>query len=322
MSSSKEAAMNKPVRINSKLNSKFNVKSIVKYRDYYIILIPAVVFFLIFSYYPMYGAIIAFKNFRAIDGIWDSAWVGLGNFRRLINTPSFMRVMRNTIGISLLRLVCGFPTPIILAILFNEVRSKKFLKTVSTLSYLPYFMSWVVLGGIFIQLLSPSTGAVNQVIRLFGGEPVYFLTSERWFIFILIVTQIWQGVGWGTIIYMATLSGIDTEMFEAAEMDGIRRFQKIWYIILPYLKPTVGLMLIFASTGILNAGFDQIFNMYNTSVYNVADVLDTYIYRLGIEGMEFSLSTSIGLFKNVVSFTMLTLVNILVKKLTESDGIW
>jgi putative aldouronate transport system permease protein len=183
-------------------------------------------------------------------------------------------------------------------------------------------MSWVVLGGIFIQLLSPSTGAVNQVIRLFGGEPIYFLTSERWFVFILIITQIWQGVGWGTIIYMATLSGIDTEMFEAAEMDGIRRFQKIWYIILPYLKPTVGLMLIFASTGILNAGFDQIFNLYNSSVYNVADVLDTYIYRLGIVSMEFSVSTAIGLFKNVVSFIMLSLVNFLVKKLTESDGIW
>jgi putative aldouronate transport system permease protein len=297
-------------------------RNLVKYRHYYVILIPAVVFFLVFSYYPMYGAIIAFKNFRAVDGIWDSAWVGLANFRRLINTPSFMRVMRNTIGISLLRLVCGFPAPIILAILFNEVQSKKFLKVVSTLSYLPYFMSWVVLGGIFIQLLSPSTGAVNQVIRLFGGEPIYFLTSERWFVFILIVTQIWQGIGWGTIIYMATLSGIDTEMLEAGEIDGIRRFQKIWYIILPYLKPTVGLMLIFASTGILNAGFDQIFNLYNSSVYNVADVLDTYIFRLGIQSMEFSVSTAIGLFKNVVSFTMLSLVNVLVKKLTESDGIW
>jgi putative aldouronate transport system permease protein len=312
--------MRKPVYSTSKLTG--TVKSLVKYRDYYIILIPAIIFFLIFSYYPMYGAIIAFKNFRAVDGIWGSAWVGLANFRRLINTPSFLRVMRNTIGISLLRLACGFPAPIILAILFNEVRNKKFLKAVSTLSYLPHFMSWVVLGGIFIQLLSPSTGAINQVIRLFGGEPVYFLTSERWFIFILIITQIWQGVGWGTIIYMATLSGIDTEMFEAAEMDGVRRYQKIWYIILPYLKPTVGLMLIFASTGILNAGFDQIFNMYNTSVYNVADVLDTYIYRQGIESMEFSVSTAIGLFKNVVSFTMLTLVNFLVKKLTESDGIW
>jgi putative aldouronate transport system permease protein len=297
-------------------------RNLVKYRHYYVILIPAVIFFLVFSYYPMYGAIIAFKNFRAVDGIWDSAWVGLANFRRLINTPSFLRVMRNTVGISLLRLFCGFPAPIVLAILFNEVRSKKFLKVVSTLSYLPHFMSWVVLGGIFIQLLSPSTGAVNQIIRLFGGEPVYFLTSERWFIFILIITQIWQSVGWGTIIYMATLSGIDTEMFEAAEMDGIRRFQKIWYIILPYLKPTVGLMLIFASTGILNAGFDQIFNLYNSSVYNVADVLDTYIYRLGIESMEFSVSTAIGLFKNLVSFTMLSLVNVLVKKLTESEGIW
>jgi putative aldouronate transport system permease protein len=297
-------------------------RNLVKYRHYYVILIPAVVFFLVFSYYPMYGAIIAFKNFRAVDGIWDSAWVGLANFRRLINTPSFLRVMRNTVTISLLRLACGFPAPIILAILFNEVGSKKFLKVVSTLSYLPHFMSWVVLGGIFIQLLSPSTGTVNQIIRLFGGEPIYFLTSERWFIFILIITQIWQGIGWGTIIYMATLSGIDTEMLEAAEIDGIRRSQKIWYIILPYLKPTVGLMLIFASTGILNAGFDQIFNMYNTSVYNVADVLDTYIYRLGLESMEFSVSTAIGLFKNLVSFTMLTLVNFLVKKLSESDGIW
>jgi putative aldouronate transport system permease protein len=183
-------------------------------------------------------------------------------------------------------------------------------------------MSWVVLGGIFIQLLSPSTGVVNTIIRAFGGAPIYFLTKEGWFIFILVVTQIWQGAGWGTIIYMATLSGIDVEMFEAAEMEGVSRFQRIWYIILPYLKPTIGLMLIFASTGILNAGFDQIYNLYNPSVYNVADVLDTYIYRLGLETMEFSLSTAIGLFKNVVSVGMLTLVNFLVKKLTESGGIW
>jgi putative aldouronate transport system permease protein len=296
--------------------------NLVKYRHFYVILVPAVVFYLVFSYYPMYGAVIAFKKFRAIDGIFGSQWVGLANFRRLWSSVAFRGVMINTVRISLLRLVIGFPAPIILTLLFNEVVSKRYLKIVSTLSYLPYFMSWVVLGGIFIQMLSPSTGIVNQIIKSMGGEPVYFMVSASWFIPILIGTGVWQGVGWGTIIYMAVLAGIDVEMFEAADLEGARRSQKVWYIILPYLKPTISLMLIFASAGILNAGFDQIFNMYNSSVYDVADVLDTYIYRIGIQGMDYSLSTAIGLFKNVIGFAMLILVNIITKKLSDSEGIW
>jgi putative aldouronate transport system permease protein len=301
---------------------KTSIRSIAKYRDYYIILIPAVIFFLVFSYYPMYGAIIAFKNFRAVDGILNSPWVGLRNFRLLFNSPQVPLLFRNTVVISLLRLLFGFPAPIILAVLYNEVRSKPFLKTVSTLSYLPHFMSWVVLGSIFIQLLSPSTGPVNRVISFLGGTPIYFMTDDRWFVPILIITGVWQGIGWGTIIYMATLSGIDTEMFEAAELDGARRRHRIWYIILPYLRPTIGLMLIFASAGILNAGFDQIFNMYNPSVYNVADIIDTYVYRVGIQEMNYSRAAAIGLFKNVVSFAVLTLVNGVTKKLNDGYGVW
>jgi putative aldouronate transport system permease protein len=296
--------------------------NLVKYRHFYVILVPAVVFYLVFSYYPMYGAVIAFKKFRAIDGIFGSQWVGLANFRRLWSSSVFRGVMVNTIRISLLRLAIGFPAPIILTLLFNEVVNKRYLKVVSTLCYLPYFMSWVVLGGIFTQMLSPSTGIVNQIIKSLGGDPIYFMVSGAWFIPILIGTGVWQGVGWGTIIYMAVLAGIDVEMFEAADLEGARRFQKVRYIILPYLKPTISLMLIFASAGILNAGFDQIFNMYNSSVYDIADVLDTYINRIGIQGMDYSLSTAIGLFKNVIGFGMLILVNFLTKKLSDSEGVW
>jgi putative aldouronate transport system permease protein len=313
---------NSPVSLAGSTGLNRVVRILVKYRHYYIILVPALVWYLVFHYYPMYGAVIAFKKFRAVDGIFGSPWVGFTNFSRLFSTPMFLTVLRNTVVISALRLLFGFPAPIILSLLFNEVAGKKYLKLVSTLSYLPYFMSWVVLGGIFIQMLSPSTGIVNHIITLFGGTPIYFMTNDKLFVPIVIITGIWQGVGWGTIIYMAVLSGINVEMFEAAEMEGIKRSQKVWYITLPYLKPTIALMLIFACAGILNAGFDQIFNMYNPTVYNVADILDTYIYRIGIQGMDYSLSTAVGLFKNVIGFSMLVLVNVLAKKLLDSDGIW
>ena len=293
-----------------------------KYRYYYLILIPAVVFFLIFSYYPMYGVVIAFKNYRAIDGILGSKWVGLDNFHKLMRNPSFFSVLKNTLFISSLRLLVGFPAPIILALLFNEIKNSKFLRVVQSVSYLPYFMSWVVLGGIFAQILSPSTGIVNIVIKKLGGEGIYFLTDQRWFVFILIITGIWQGIGWGSIIYIAVISGINPEMFESASIEGAGRFQKVKFILIPHLLPTISLMLIFACSGILNAGFDQIFNMHNATVYEVSDIIDTYVYRLGIQGMDYSLSTAVGLFKNVVGLIILLIVNYVVKRLNDGLGVW
>lgn len=296
--------------------------NLMKYRHYYIILIPAIIFFLVFCYYPMYGVIIAFKNFRAIDGILGSKWVGLDNFQNLFNNPGFFSILRNTVVISLLRLMIGFPAPIILALLFNEIKHRYFLRAVQSISYLPYFMSWVVLGGIFSQILSPTTGIVNQAITLLGGKAIYFLTDKRWFVSILITTGIWQSVGWGTIIYVAVISSIDPEMYESSVIEGAGRFQQVRYITLPCLMPTIALMLIFSCSGILNAGFDQIFNMYNASVYSVSDILDTYVYRIGIQNMSYSLSTAVGLFKNIVGLAILLLVNFIVKGINEGNGIW
>ena len=296
-------------------------QNIVQFRHYYIIIFPAILFFLLFSYYPMYGLVIAFKKFRAVDGLLGSEWIGLENFAKLFRNPGFYDAFQNTIIISLLRLAFAFPAPIILALLFNEIRSRKYLRTIQTITCLPNFMSWVVLGGIFLQLLAPKSGAINQIIVLLGGEAIPFMTHEGWFVFVLIITGIWQSVGWGSIIYMATISGIDTEMYEAAVIEGAGRFKQMRYITLPFLAPIISIQLIMASSGVLNAGFDQIFNMYNTSVYNVADILDTYVYRIGIQGLDYSLSTAVGLFKNVIGFFILVIVNFIAKKL-GGTGIW
>lgn len=296
--------------------------NIKKYGYYYALLIPAIVWFFVFCYLPMYGVVIAFKNYRMADGIMGSAWVGVKHFEVLFKQPKFLQVMRNTINISVLRLLFGFPAPILLALLLNEVRSSRYLRVVQSISYLPHFMSWVVLGGIFTTLLSPGTGAVNQLIKAVGGQPVYFLADAAVFVPTLIVTGIWAGIGWGSILYLATISGIDPQMYEAAIVEGANRMQQCLYITLPSLAGIIGLQLILAVSGILNAGFDQVFNMYNPTVYSVADILDTYTYRLGLLDMNYSRSAAIGLFKNVIGFVMLISVNAIVKRLNDGIGIW
>ena len=300
------------------------IDNIYTYRHYYIIILPAIIFFLIFAYYPMYGVVIAFKNYRVVDGIFGSQWTGLENFRKLFRNPGIYAAIYNTIKISLLRLVFAFPAPIILALLFNEIRSIKFKKVIQTITCLPNFMSWVVLGGIFSLLLAPKSGAVNQIIMALGGEGIPFLTHEGWFVFIIILTDIWQGVGWGSIIYLAVIAGIDTEMYEAAIVEGAGRFQQIIYITLPHLAGIISIQLIFACSGILNGGFDQILNMYNTSVYNVADILDTYIYRTSIGSGSlggYSQATAVGLFKNVIGIIILIITNFIAKRI-GGTGIW
>ncbi len=298
---------------------RYNMKI---YGYYYLLLFPAVIWFGIFCYAPMGGVIIAFKNFRMVDGIFGSAWVGMRHFQILFRQPKFLEVLSNTVTISLARLVFGFPAPIVLALLFNEVRSQRYMRLVQSLSYLPHFMSWVVLGGIFTQLLSPGSGAINQLIQFFGGRPIYFLADTRAFVPTLIVTGIWAGIGWGSILYLAVISGIDPQMYEAATVEGANRWQKCLYITLPSLSGIISLQLILSVSGIMNAGFDQVFNMYNPTVYSVADILDTYTYRLGLIDFDYSRSTAVGLFKNGIGFILLLSVNALVKRLSDGNGIW
>ena len=287
---------------------------------YLFLLIPVIHTF-IFSYIPLYGIQIAFKDFNASKGIWGSAWNNFNHFRNLFAGASFPKVFWNTLYISFLRILVGFPAPIIFAILLNEIHSSKFKKVVQTVSYLPHFMSWVVLGGIIKELLNPQRGLINAVIQLFGGEPVYFITEPSMFRPIVIITGVWASVGWGAIIYLASMSSIDPQLYEAAEMDGANRFHKAIYVTIPSLMPIIVIQFILGLGGVLNGGFDQIFNLYNDKVMGVADIIDTYVYRMGLEELKYDFSTAVGLFKNVIGVILIVSVNIATSKISDY-GIW
>jgi putative aldouronate transport system permease protein len=234
---------------------------------------------------------------------------------------SFREVFRNTLIISSLKLVFGFPAPIIFALLLNEMRALRFKKAVQTISYLPHFVSWVILGGLFMQFLSPSSGPINIVLKSLDMRPIYFLADKNWFRPVLVITSIWKGVGWGSIIYLASLAGIDPGLYEAAEIDGAGRFRKAISITLPSLVPVITIMFIFSIGGIVKDDFDQIFNLYNHAVYSVGDVLGTYTYRVGLVDMRYSFSTAVGLFTNVISFALIILTNTITKRVNEY-GLW
>lgn len=320
---SNEAALKKP-RLTRMNGFQSFIHSFVGYRKHLgltIMFIPVIVYFIIFKYVPMYGITLAFKDFRITLGILGSPWVGLDNFRDLFRFSTFTRAVRNTVTISLLKLVAGFPMPIILALILNEVRHIRFKKVVQTISYLPYFLSWVVLAGVFIQLFSPSTGVVNYVLGLFGIKPIYFLGDNKWFRTTMVVTSVWKDAGWGSIIYLAAISGIDLSMYEAAICDGATRFQRMWYITLPSIMPTITVLLILNIGHLLDAGFDQIFNLYNAAVYETSDIIDTYVYRTGMREMKYSLATAVGLFKNGIGFILVISTNFITRKISDT-GVW
>jgi putative aldouronate transport system permease protein len=271
----------------------------------------------------MYGIVIAFKNYTFAEGILGSKWVGFANFKRLFSSPLFYNILKNTLNISIQRIIFGFPAPIILALLINELQHLKFKRIVQTVSYLPHFISWVILAGIIKELLSPTRGAINGLRVILGKEPIHFLAEPAYFVGVLIISGIWQSVGWGTIVYLAAIAGIDMEQFDSAYIDGANRFQMIWYITLPSIKSVILVLFILGLGGILNSGFDQIFNLYNAMVYSVADVIDTYVYRIGLINMEYSFSTAVGLFKNVIGFILVISSNYIVRKLSGGEqGIW
>ncbi|RAV14823.1 ABC transporter permease [Paenibacillus contaminans] len=294
-------------------------KEIWKNRHYYILLLPALLFFILFHYVPMAGIILAFKDFSYAKGIFGSEWVGLEHFNRLFGSNSFYEVLANTLIISFYRLAFVFVAPIIFAMLLNELRNVKFKRTVQTISYLPHFISWVVLGGIVMELLSPTRGIVNYFIQLFGFEPIYFLSSSEHFRSVLIVSDIWQSVGWGSIIYLAAIAGINPDQYESASIDGATRWQMAVKITIPSILPTIVILFIFQLGGIMHAGFDQIFNLYNPSVYKVADIIDTYVYRIGLVNLEYDYTTAVGLFKNVVGFILVILANIVTGRIREGE---
>lgn len=291
------------------------------YWDFYLMLLPAMIFIVVYKYVPMYGVIIAFKDFNIMEGIPGSPWVGLQHFRELFMFEEFPRVVNNTVIISLMKLVFGFPAPLIIALLLNELVVKRFKRVVQTLTYIPHFISWVVVGGIVIDVLSPSSGIVNKVIQLFGFDPIFFMSDERLFRWVLVFSDIWKEAGWGAIIYLAALLGINDELYQAAKVDGASRIRQIWHVTLPCIRSTITILLLLRIGNVFDAGFEQILVMYNTTVYSVADIIDTYVFRVGLGQMQFGLTTAAGLFKSVIGCGLLLIANWIARRLGE-DGIF
>lgn len=278
-------------------------------------LAPAILTYIVFQYGPMYGITVAFKDFWVSKGIMGSPWVGLKHFQLFWEDEKFWQVFQNTIIISLQRLVFAFPAPIIIALLLNEVRTTWFKRWVQTIVYLPHFFSWVILSGILFSLLSDG-GLVNRIITGLGGEKIFFLMDSQYFRPLLVLSHIWKEAGWGTIIYLAALASISPELYEAAVVDGANRWKQMRHITLPSLVPTISILFILAVGGLMDGGFDQVFNLYNPTVYDVGDIIQTYVYRIGLAGGKISEGAALGVFLSAINVVLLFSVHKISKRLT------
>ena len=281
--------------------------------QYHLMLLPGVLLVLIFSYIPLYGVIIAFQNYNPGMG-FSSPWVGLKNFQYLFSQPAFLRTIWNTFYIAFFKLIGGIVVPVVFALLLNELISNKLKRIFQTLIYIPNFLSWVIMAGVMMDLLAKN-GAFNELLTAIGFPVINFLGSPKVFPWTMIISDIWKGFGFGTVVYLAALASIDPGLYESALLDGATRWQQIRYITIPLLMPTIILMTVLALGSVLNAGFDQIFNLYSPIVYETGDIIDTYVYRLGIQQAQYSVGAAIGLFKSVVSCIMVGLSYILADKL-------
>jgi len=300
---------------------KMAFKRMMKHSELYILLIPGLAFLLLFKYAPMYGIIISFQDFNIFNGIRDSEWVGLDQFRRLVLSDDFSNVFINTLLISFYKISILFPIPIVIALLLNEVRFMAFKRTVQTVIYLPHFLSWVIITGLFVNILSPSGGFVNQVIQWFGGEPITFFMDNRFFRSLVVFTAGWKEIGWNAIIFIAAIAGIEQEQYEAAAIDGAGRIRQMYHISLPGIAATIVLMFILRIGNLLEAGTEQILTMYNSIVYETGDVIGTYVYRIGLGQMDYSFGTAAGLFNSVVGFLLIITGNYL-SRIVLKRSIW
>ena len=289
--------------------------------ELYLFVVPALIYLLLYCYYPMYGVQIAFKNFRVTKGIAGSEWVGLEHFRKFFSNPSCRALIKNTLVISLYSLVVGFPLPIIFALTLNEVAPGRYKKLVQTVSYAPHFISTVVMVSMLTMFLNADNGIFNKIVETLGGPRVDYMSKANLFPTVYVLSGVWQSLGWSSVIYLSALSGIDTGLHEAAMIDGASRLQRIWHINLTGILPTITIMLILRVGGLIGGGFDQIYNLYNTQVYDVADVLDTFLYRYGIGDGQFSLATAAGLFTNIINIVLLVSAN-LVTKLIGGESLY
>ena len=284
---------------------------------FHIMLLPGVIMTFIFSYIPMAGMVIAFQKFIPAKGLFgDQKWIGFENFTYLFNMPGALAALRNTISIAFWKIILSLVVPIIVAILLNEVRSSKFRRTVQTAIYLPYFLSWVIFSGVLLDILSPSSGIVNSFLNMLGLESIFFLGDNRYFQATIIWTDIWKGFGYNTVVYLAAILGVDQSLYEAAAVDGAGRFKRIWHVTMPGIRTTVALLAILSLGNVLNAGFDQIYNLYNPLVYSTGDIIDTWVYRAGLENLQYSLATAVGLFKSVISVILIAVGYKLADKFT------
>lgn len=293
-------------------------RDIKQNKTLYFMVIPVLVYYILFHYKPMYGAIIAFKDFTPIKGIMGSPWVGFKYFKEFFEGYYFWRVLKNTVVINVVNLIFGFPAPIILALFINELRNKYFTRTVQTITYLPHFISIVVICGM-IKTFTQDTGVVNDIVAFFGGERITMLNKKEFFVPLYVITDIWQSVGWGSIIYLAALAGIDPTLYEAARVDGAGRWKQTLVVTIPSILPTIIILLILRMGSMLNVGFEKIILLYNPAIYETADVISSFVYRKGLQEFNFSFSAAVGLFNSVINFTLLITANWISRKVNETS---
>jgi putative aldouronate transport system permease protein len=287
-----------------------------KYKALYLITAPGILYYLIFKYIPLGASFIAFKDYNIFKGVFGSPWVGLEHFERMFSQPDFLRILKNTFILGIMDICIAFPAPIVIALLLNEVRIALYKRIVQTVIYMPHFLSWVIIGGIAFGILSPSTGFVNMIIKAFGFEPIYFLAENSMIRGVLVTSGIWKEVGWGTIIYLAALAGVNPDLYEAAEIDGASRWQQTLAITIPSILPTITILFLLKIGEFLDYGFERVWVMINPLTYENGEILDTYIYRAGLLQQEYSFTTAVGLFKSVVGLTLLLVANKLSRKAT------
>jgi len=281
-------------------------KKIKRQLPLHIMLLPGIMLLLVFSYAPMIGITISFQNFVPTRGLFGSEWIGFDNFRYAFELPDFRIVLRNTVFISTMKIVAGTFAALITALLLNEIGKMWFKRGIQTLIYLPHFLSWVILGGILIDILSPSSGIIGQLLSAFGIEPVFFLGSNAWFPYVVVISDVWKEFGFSTIVYLAAITSINPTLYEAARIDGANRLRQTWHVTLPGMRPIIVLLATLSLGNVLNAGFDQIFNLYSPAVYESGDIIDTMVYRMGLVDFQYGLATAIGLFKSVISFLLIS----------------
>ncbi|WP_273128465.1 ABC transporter permease [Metabacillus sp. HB246100] len=314
----RENEANQSIQFKEEKKFQKTLARLNKHKMLYLISIPGILYFIIFKYAPFMGSIIAFKDYNIFAGIWDSPWVGLKHFEALFANPDSVRVLKNTLLLSFYDILV-FPAPLILALLLNELRLVLYKRLIQTIVYMPHFLSWVIISGLFIGILSPTTGVVNHFIEWLGFESIYFMGSEDYIRPILVLTYLWQSVGWGTIIYLAALAGVNPELYEAAKVDGANRFHQVLHVTIPAILPTFSILFLLHIGNFLDFGFERVYVFLNPLNQVNGDILDTYIYSVGLQNAQYSFTTAIGLFKSVVGLILLVFANFISKRISGNS---